>query len=159
MSAPDRAAYAVRQAHLLDALLRGGDVPPGFVAAQAEAAGGSLRRKRGRAVAHAWPALALSLGDALYARFDEFARRGAVDASGDPLRDGLAFARWLAKAGPPLDDDVRVEILLARAALHGRGLWVRAARLRHPHPRLLVVARLPFAGPVSRSVRVRLRPL
>ena len=161
MSAPDRAAYAVRQAHLLDALLRGGDFPPGFVAAQAEAAGGSLRRKRGRAVAHAWPALALalSLGDAFDARFDEFARGGAVDASGDPLRDGLAFARWLATAGPPLDDDVRVEILLARAALHGRGLWVRAARLRHPHPRLLFVARLPFAGPVSRSVRVRLRPL
>jgi hypothetical protein len=49
---------------------------------------------------------------------------------------------------------VRAEILLARAALRRRGLWLSAARLRHPRPRLLVVARLPFAGAVHRSVRL-----
>jgi len=153
---PDRAAYAVRQAQLLDALLRGGDFPPGFVAAQADAAGRALRRKRGRAVAHAWPALALSLRDTYEARFDAFDRGGGADAhgSGDPLREGLAFARSLAADGLPLGDDVRVEILLARAALHRRGAWIGAARLRHPHPRLLVVARLPVAGLVRRSVRL-----
>ncbi len=151
---PDRAAYATRQAQLLDALLRGDDPPPGFAVAQAGTAGDALRRKRARAVAHAWPALALSLGDELEPRFDAFARDAGVDDSAEPRRDGLAFARWLAATGPALGDDVRVEVLLARAALYRRGPWVRLARLRRPHSRLLVVARLPFAGPVVRSVRL-----
>ena len=155
MSAPDREAYAARQAQLLDSLLRGDGPPPGFAAAQADAAGTSLRRKRGRAVARAWPALALSLGDEFDARFDAFAHDTGVDESAEPLRDGLAFARWLAAAGLALDDDVRVEVLLARAALCRRGPWVRVARLRRPRARLLVVARLAFGAPVARSVRLR----
>ena len=156
MSAPDREAYAARQAQLIDSLLRGDDPPPGFVAAQAGAAGNALRRTRGRAVARAWPALALSLGDEFDERFDAFARSGGVDASGAPLRDGLAFAERLAAEGARLGDDVRVEVLLAGAALRRRGLWVGTARLRHPYPRLLVVARLPFGGRVSqRSMRLR----
>ncbi|MDT7713952.1 MAG: hypothetical protein QOG46_2896, partial [Pseudonocardiales bacterium] len=89
---PDRTAYAARQAQLLDALLRGGDYPAGFVAAQADAAGHALRRKRARAVAGACPALALDLGDAFGARFDAFARAVDTPASGDPRADGLAFA-------------------------------------------------------------------
>jgi hypothetical protein len=159
VSAPDRGAYAERQAQLLDALLRGDDPPPGFVAVQADAAGDALRRKRGRAVAHAWPALALSLGDAFAARFDAFARDGGVDASAEPLRDGLAFARWVAAAdGAVLDDDARVEVLLARAALRRRGPWARVARLRHPHARLLAVARLPFVGTVVGRLRLSREP-
>jgi hypothetical protein len=163
VSPPDRGAYAARQAELLDALLCGEGYPGGFVASQADAAGAALRRKRGRAVAHAWPALALCLGDGFDARWDAFERAAGAnagagaDAAGEPLRDGLAFARCLQTSGVPLDDDARVEILLARAALRRRGLWVRAAWLRRPHPRLLVVARLPFAGPVHRSVRLRRR--
>ena len=154
MSAPDREGYAARQAQLLDALLRGADYPAGFVAAQADAAGRSLRRKRARAVAHAWPALALQLGDTFDARFDAFARTADAPASGDPLRDGLAFARSLGRDAA-LGDDARVELLLARAALHRRGLFVRAAWLRRPHRRLLVVARVPWLGAVHRSVRGR----
>lgn len=159
-SPPDRGAYAARQAQLLDALLRDEGLPDGFVPAQADAAGTSLRRKRGRAVAHVWPALALSLGATFEGRFEVFARGtgggAGVDDSGDPLREGLAFARWIARNDPPFDDDVRVEILLARAALSRRGVWIRAARLRHPESRLLVVARLAFAGPLHRSIRLRL---
>jgi len=154
VSAPDRGAYAAGQAALLEALLRGDEFPPGFVAAQAEAAGSALRRKRGRAVAHAWPALALWLGETFDARFDAFDRSAGAAAAGEPLPDGLAFARWLQAAGGVLGDDVRAEILLGRAALRRRGVWVRAARLRRPYPRLLVVARLPFAGRVHRSVRL-----
>jgi hypothetical protein len=150
VSAPDREGYATRQAQLLDALLRGGDYPAGFVAAQADAAGRSLRRKRARAVAQAWPALALHLGDAFDARFDAFARAVDAPASGDPLRDGLAFARSVGRDAP-LGDDARAELLLARAALHRRGVWVRAARLRRPYARLLVVARVPGLGVVHWS--------
>ena len=154
MSAPDREAYAARQAQLLDALLRG-DVPPtGFDAAQAGAAGGSLRRKRGRAVALAWPALALQLGDAFAARFDAFARTFDAPASGAPLQDGLAFARSLGRE-TPLRDDVRAELLLARAALRRRGVFAAAAWLRRPRRRLLVVARVPSLGVVRCSVPPR----
>jgi hypothetical protein len=150
VSAPDREAYAARQAQLLDALLRGDEPPAGFDAAQAGAAGGSLRRKRGRAVALAWPALALQLGDTFAARFDAFARTADAPASGAPLEDGLAFARSLGRE-TRLGDDARVELLLARAELRRRGVFAGAAWLRRPRRRLLVVARLPGVGAVHRS--------
>jgi len=145
VSAPDRAAYAASQAALLDALLRGDGYPEGFVVAKADAAGTSLRRKRGRAVARAWPALAIELGGAFDERFDAYARIADAPTSGDPLEDGLAFARSL-HHDEAFGDNVRVELLLARAALRRRGVFVRAARLRKPYPRLLVVVRLPLVG-------------
>jgi hypothetical protein len=151
VSAPDRAGYAARQAQLLDALLRGDEPPAGFDAARAEAAGRSLRRKRARAVAQAWPALALELGEAFDARFDAFARAADAPASGAPLEDGLAFAQSLGPART-LGDDARAELLLARAALRRRGVFAAAVWLRRPRRRLLVVARLPWLGPVHRSV-------
>lgn len=156
MTAPDhgRAAYAQRQAALLDALLRGGGYADGFAAHKADAAGRSLRRKRARAVARAWPALAVALGDALEARFDEFERTPRAPRSGDPLRDGLSFARWLRRRGARPGDDVRAEMLLARAALARHGAFLGAAWLRRPSRRLLVVLRLPGTGVVRRSVRV-----
>lgn len=152
MPAPDRARYAARQAQLLDALLRGVEPPAGFVAAHADAAGRSLRRKRSRAVARAWPALTLELGDTFGARFDAFARLTDAPAAGDPLEDGLAFARSLTGR---LGDDARVELLLARAALHPRAPFLRAAWLRRPRRRLLIVARLPRLGRLYRSFPAR----
>jgi hypothetical protein len=152
--AADRDAYAARQEELLSALLGGDGAPEGFAAAQADAAGRSLRHKRARAVRAAWPALALALGDAFDAYFDAFARTADAPRSGDPLEDGLAFARSFGRDGR-LGDDARAELLLARAALRRRGLFVRAAWLRRPHPRLLVVARLPLAGRIGRSFPAR----
>ncbi|HVF77701.1 MAG TPA: hypothetical protein VNA28_05345 [Solirubrobacteraceae bacterium] len=151
MSAPDREAYAARQAQLLDALLRGDEPPPGFDAVQAGAAGSSLRRKRGRLVALAWPALALELGDTFATRFDAFARAVAAPRSGLPLEDGLAFARTL-QARAELGDEARAELLLARATLRRRGVFVAAAWLRRPRSRLLVVARIPRLGTLHRSL-------
>ena len=127
VSAPDREAHGARQAQLLDALLRGDRPPEGFDAAQAGAAGSSLRRKRGRAVALAWPALALELGDAFAARFDAYARAVDAPASCSPLEDGLAFARSLTRDAP-LGDDARAELLLARGALR------RGGRTPRPSP-------------------------
>ena len=155
MSAPERAAYAAQQAALLDALLRGDGYPEGFVVADADAAGAGLRRKRARAVAHAWPALALSLGDGFAERFDAFARDPAAPPAGDPFADGLAFARFAGRGS--LTDNARAELLLGRAAARRRGVWIRAAWLRRPHRRLLVVARLPLAGRVHRSFPSRPR--
>ena len=156
MTAPDRGAYGAHQAQLLDALLRGENFPEGFDVAQAVAAGSALRRKRAHAVARAWPALALSLGDTFDARFDAFTRGAGAGAdtpaSGDPLRDGLAFARSIAARGRPVGDHERVEMLRARAALCHRGPWVRTAWLQWPYRRLLVVVRLPLAGVWQRSL-------
>jgi len=152
--APDRVAYGERQARLLDALLRGGDPPEGFAVAQAAASGRSLRHKRAGAVARACPALALDLGETFAARFDAYARAADAPASGDPLEDGLVFARS-AQCGARLGDDARAELLLARAASRRRGLFVSAARLRRPHPRLLVVVRVPWLGPHHASLALR----
>ena len=150
MSAPDREAYAARQAQLLDALLRGDEPPAGFDAAQAGAAGHSLRRKRARAAAHVWPALALDLGDTFDARFDAFARAVDAPSAGGPLADGLAFAGSL-PPDAPRSDDARVELLLARASLRRRGVFVRPLWLRRPRRRLLLVARLPAVGALHGS--------
>lgn len=156
MSAPDRDGYAERQAQLLDALLRGGDYPAGFAAAQADAAGRSLRRKRSHAVKRAWPALAHELGDAFGPRFDAYARATGAPVDGDPLADGLAFARSL-PAQDRSSDAARAELLLARAELRRRGVFVAAALLRRPSRRLLVVARVPRAGALQRSFRLPAR--
>jgi len=151
---PDREAYAARQAHLLDALLRGHEPPEGFDAAQAGAAGSALRRKRGRAVALAWPALTLELGDAFADRFDPYARAVDAPASGSPLEDGLGFARALALDARGLGDDARVELLLARAALCRHGVFASAALLRRPRRRLLVVVRLPWLMRVPNAIAI-----
>jgi hypothetical protein len=45
-------------------------------------------------------------------------------------------------------------MLLARASLRRRGIWLRAACLREPYPRLLLVARLPHAGTRQRSFAI-----
>ena len=150
MPASDRAAYAERQARLLEALVRGDGYPPGFAVARADAAGRSLRRKRARAVAHVWPALALELGDEFEARFEEFVRGGAGASGADALRDGLAFARSLSRQGR-LGDDARAELALARAASSRRAVFVHLTFLRRPYSRLLFVARLPWLGPIGRS--------
>lgn len=152
--APDRIAYAECQAQLLAALLHGGEPPEGFAVAQTAASGRSLRRKRGGLVARALPALALQLGDGFGERFDAYARETDMPAFGDPFEDGLLFARSPA-CDVRLGDDARAELLLARAALRGRGLFVRAAWLRRPTPRLLVVMALPGLGPRRLVVALR----
>lgn len=159
----DRAGYAAKQAALLEALLRGGELPEGFAAAKADTASQSLRRKRVGALRNAWPALTVALRERFDDRFDAFAQTTGPPAFGEGLTDGLAFASWLA-CEEQLGDDVRVEVLLARAIVvrdhrdggdwrPRRGLFVRVARLRHPQ-RLLVVARLPRLGRRWASLRL-----
>ena len=108
-------------------------------------------------MAHAWPALALELGDAFDARFDAFARdAGRARAPATRSRDGLRSRARLGADGAPLGDDARVELLLARAALRRRGPFVarRAAAPAVPaaaRRRAAAVA----SGRVHRSVAWR----
>lgn len=149
-----RTAYAVRQADLLDALMHGDSYPTGFDHADAAIAGRALRRKRGRAVRRVWPGLAAALGEDFEVRVDAFFR--VHPSSGDGLADGLALARWIGYADPAINDDVRVEIVLARARM--TRLFVGARRLADPG-RLIVVVRTPrkpprvYCLPLGRSRR------
>jgi hypothetical protein len=151
----DRAGYAERQAALLDALMRGDGYPPGFDPDRAGRAGISLRRKRGRAVRRAWPALAIALDGDFDARFDAFARATGPPESDGGLIDGLALVDWLGVEDAEMTDPVRVEILLARALVRRRrgaagfgrrrGVFLGARRVADP-PRLVVVVRAPGLG-------------
>jgi len=89
----ERTEYAARQADLLDALMRGDDYPTGFDPVKADAAGRALRRKRARAVRHAWPSLTTALGRDFEPRIDAFLT--AHPTSGDGRADGLAFVDWI----------------------------------------------------------------
>lgn len=145
----DRASYGDRQAALLDALVGAGPVPDGFIAQDVRAGGDSLARKRARAAADAWPALAHQSRFA--ETFGAFARRHPPPAPNGGLADGFAFAASL--GAEELGEDARVELWLARALLVRRGSvvairrgpYVAAPGLRDP-PRLLIVLRLPWLG-------------
>ncbi len=163
----DRSRYEAEQAAFVRSLIRGDAFPEGLDEDKAAAASRSLWRKRVRAVAAAWPALAMALGEGYEQRFEQYARAVPPPAVGHGYTDGLAFARMLSRA--ELDDDARVELLLARAAIvtgragsfrdrraaivagragsfrDRRGLFAGAVSGREPR-RIVVVVRAPLAG-------------
>ncbi len=149
---PDRARYEAEQAAFVRALISGDGFPEGLDERKAAAASRSLWRKRVRAVEAQWPALAVALGDAFEPRFEAYARAAPPPAVGHGLTDGLQFARTLER--DELSDDVRVELLLARAVVVAgrggrfrdrRGVFARTVSLREPR-RILVVLRAPVVG-------------
>jgi hypothetical protein len=101
---------AERQKALVDALVAGGEVPPGFPAAGVRATKAALRRKRAGEVARAWPFLAASFGDRWYAAFGEWADGRPPQGS---LRDGWDFARTAEQTMSPL---AREELAAREAA-------------------------------------------
>lgn len=151
MTPADRARLEAQQAELLRSLIRGEDFPAEFDEAKADAASRSLRRKRARMVAGDWPAVAGGLGESFAARFDAFARTTPPPRFGFGYTDGLAFTRTL--SDDELSDDMRVELLLARAVVTGspgelrarRGAFLGAVMLRAPR-RLVIVHRTPRLG-------------
>ena len=149
----DRSRYEAEQAAFVRSLIRGDAFPAGVDEDKAAAASRSLWRKRVRAVEAAWPALAIALGERYEERFEQYARAVPPPAVGHGYTDGLAFARTLAPQELD-DDDARVELLLARAAIvtrragsfrDRRGLYAGAVSLREPR-RIVVVVRAPVAG-------------
>ena len=107
-----RAEYALRQAELVRALVTRSDPPAGFDPERARQLVDTLLRKRRRAVARVWPALAHNLGRSFEAAFDEYAASSPPRHQPDPVADGLAFACSL--DARRLDDAARRELVLAR---------------------------------------------
>jgi len=158
-----RAGLAARQAELLRALLGETPAPAGFDADRVRATAGVLARKRARAAARAWPALAAALGYRFERLFAAFADANPLPAEGAPLADGRAFARCLAAAGE-LPDEGRLEALAVdlhyRTTPGGlrprRGSACKLALLRRPR-RLVVALRLPWLGERWLTVPLGLR--
>ncbi|MGI5244292.1 hypothetical protein [Dactylosporangium sp. CA-139066] len=90
---------AAQQEALVAALVAGADVPEGFNSAAVLATISALRRKRAGEVAHRWPFLAASYGDAWVPTFSAWAAGRPPNGS---LRDGWDFARCAGDTLPPL---------------------------------------------------------
>lgn len=108
---------------------------------RAKALARALVRKRGRAVARAWPALARCLGADFGAHFAAYATRNPPPPECDTIADGLMFATSL-RGAVELDDDARLELLLtcARYVLRGGRISRR---------------RIPFVGAFRARARER----
>jgi hypothetical protein len=119
-----RERMADAQEGVLKALLTG-TAPPGFAADRMVTAGRTLRRKRARALARAWPALAAALGDRFTVLFADYAIEVLCAPGGSAAADGYQFARYLRASGA-LPREARVE--LARFELTHRAT---RAGLRH----------------------------
>jgi hypothetical protein len=138
-----RARLATAQQALVQALVGGGPVPAEFDPDRVQATSRALARKRARAVANTWPALARTLGDGFTARFLAYAA-GQPPPTGGALADGLAFTRVL-KAQGRLPGDVRVERLLAQGRLANRPVRLAATFAGSPL-RLVMTVRAPLLG-------------
>jgi hypothetical protein len=136
----DRQALAAQQAQLVAALTAGAAPPAAFDPAQLHVAARALHRKRARAVAKTWPALARSLGHRFHDRFTGYATGHPLPATG-PAADGCAFAEYLLREND-LPDHARVELLLYRTSSGWPLGCLRLAQSR----RLVIALRLPLLG-------------
>jgi hypothetical protein len=159
MSAEARDHLAARQAELMRALVSGASAPAGFQADRVRVAASSLRAKRCRSVARAWPSLTTALGTRYEPLFAEYAAR-PLPGAGSPLEDGYAFARWL-RARNQLPDACLRDLLAeelhdrqrASRFVPRRGVALRVALLRETSG-LLVGIRLPVAGLLCLTLRL-----
>ena len=150
MNAEPRARLAARQAELIRALY-GGPPVTGLDAQMVALTSAVLAHKRARAVARAWPALALELGTDFAGRFTAYAL-ASPPPDGGALADGLAFSQALAREGNP-PSNARIEHMLTTTRVklrHNRLITRRSPRLAATitgRPRqLAIVVSLPPIG-------------
>jgi hypothetical protein len=94
-----REQLARRQAELLQALLAGGEPPPGFDASRLRVEATVLRRKHGRVLAHQRPELAEALGERFGPLFAEFAAGRPKTATERTGAYADEFTAWLIARG------------------------------------------------------------
>lgn len=147
-----REKLALQQSALVDALASGVAALEGFNAGHLQVAADALARKRRRAVAKSWPALARSLGKSFMPRFAEFAADNPLTHGADAFADGRHFARWLARRNE-LPDGARVEAALfdlrtSKSCTGFKTIWLRSER------RFVFGMRLPCLGVRFFSIRL-----
>lgn len=126
MTAAARAELAGRQAALVNALVRGAAEPAGFDARWVRTTAASLRRKRARAIARAWPRLSRALGPDFAAGVSRYLAEHPATPAGGAMADGRRLARCLAAEGR-LPWEGRLELL----SVELRWRW-RAGGQRRP---------------------------
>lgn len=146
--AENRAKLGARQASMVAALVTGAKVSEPIDALRLDAAARALRRKRQRALVHAWPGLASPARE----HFDAYAAENPLPRNGGPLADGRRFAAWLNQRGE-MPDRCRLQVLSVdlRYISIANGLrprcWpaLKAIVLRRPR-RLIIGVWLPWLG-------------
>jgi hypothetical protein len=144
----DRSRLADAQAQLLDALVTGAPIPPGFDRGRVSAAAVALRRKRAAAVAKAWPSLARQLGEHFQPAFVEWSRTRPPATHRAALVDGRRFLDDLrSRAGGPLAAAVVGDATRAKVLAGGgngqRRLFPAAVGLLRRPTGMVVAVRLP----------------
>ncbi len=147
-----RKKLAAAQLELVRALTGRTGAPAEFDCTRIQATARTLMRKRARAVAHAWPQLARSLGATFDEQFELYAHAHTLAQEGGVLADGRSFARLLARAGALADEalleiirfDLRYRIRSEKVTPR-RGFSIGAGVLKQP-PRFVVAVRLPMLG-------------
>ena len=150
MSSDRRARLQAREAELIAALY-GGPAAHGLDGQMVTVAGEALVRKRARAVAKIFPALARGTEPEFFERFAAFAR-STPPPDGGALADGLAFGQVMDRARC-LTGEARLERKLATAQMKlrrhrlvpRRGPYL-AATVAGPPGRLVLIIRLPAVG-------------
>ncbi len=133
-----RARLSAKEQRLIEVLLRGEGTIEGFDSSRLRATAESLRRKRARSVARAWPILSRSMGPDFEALFLRYVAEFPLPPE-DSLEDGRAFARW-SRRRDLLPADGRLEAM-AFDLQRSHFPPLRLAFLRRP-PRFLVGFRI-----------------
>jgi hypothetical protein len=162
MSAEARAQLAAQQAAVVSSLAGLRAAPDGFDVSRMRATALALATKRRRAVARAWPALTLMLGDRFAELFRGYGENAPLPLRGGPLADGRAFLRWLASAGENTDacslQTLAIDLRF-RSTSDGlvprRGPALRVVLLHGPL-RLVIGLRLPWLGEHGLTVPLEL---
>jgi hypothetical protein len=94
-----RKRLAEQQTELLDALLAGGEPPPGFDVDRVHIEAHLLRAKRRRVVAGIRPDLPEALGDRFQELFDAYAEGRPKSVDTRAREDADAFGAWLIERG------------------------------------------------------------
>jgi hypothetical protein len=126
---PARTELRARQLSLVAALVAGAGAPDGMDAGRVGIQAAALVRKRGRAVARAWPELTMSLGPAYGRFFNDYAAAAALAPPSPPggsAADGAAFASYLLRHRK--EGLSRDAVRAARQAARGRRRLPRRER-------------------------------
>lgn len=130
-SVSSRQRLALRQSELVGALIANAPSPAGFDQRRVDAAVDSLRQKRLRSIAKAWPELEQSLGGRYLSLLLQYAGETPLPRSGGAMTDGRAFVAWLTRRGA-LPDETSLNLAILAFDIRYCANVDGLRRRRHP---------------------------